>query len=137
MDDIRTRALEAAYAWIGTPYMLGAALRGVGADCVGLVRGVYADVTGQPIPPAPPWRQDWVADRARPLVTAARKYLHPLDSTEAAPGDVVVLRMQGGREAHAGILAPDDHLIHAQEGVGVVLVPFTAFRPQIAFAAAI
>lgn len=136
MGDARAQALEAARLWIGTPYVLGAALRGVGCDCVGLVRGVWSDVTGHPAPQPPPWRADWANSRARPLVAAARRYLLPLDPEAAAPGDAVVLRVQGSREAHCGILEVDGQFIHAQEGVGVVRVPFSAFLPDVSFAAA-
>lgn len=128
-------ALEVARRWIGTPYVLGAALRGCGCDCVGLIRGVWAEHTGNPLPQAPPWRADWVNDRARPLVTAARRHLHPIPTKDAQAGDVVVLRVRGSREAHCGILEEGDQLIHAMESVGVVCVPFAAYRSSVAFAA--
>lgn len=128
--------LEVARLWIGTRYVLGAALRGAGCDCVGLVRGVWSEYTGNPLPAAPPWRADWANDRARPLVAAARHYLDPLDPLEVGPGDVVVLRVRGTREAHCGILEEGDQMIHAMEGVGVVRVPFDAYRPAVAYAAA-
>ena len=128
------RAVLAAQAWIGTPYVLGAALRGKGCDCVGLVRGVWADVTGNPVPAVPPWRADWVNSKARVLVDAARKYLEPVPMDQAAPGTVLVLRMQN-REAHCGILDFNGRFIHAVENVGVRSVPSKAFIPQIAFAA--
>lgn len=127
--------LEVARLWVGTPYVLGAALRGAGCDCVGLVRGVWSEYTGRPLPAAPPWRADWANDRARPLVAAARQYLVPKDPQEAGPGDVVVLRVQGTREAHCGILEDGDQLIHAMEAVGVVRVPFATYRPAVAYAA--
>jgi NlpC/P60 family putative phage cell wall peptidase len=127
--------LVAARAWIGTPYVLGAALRGAGCDCVGLLRGVWSDMAGLPPPPAPPWRADWVNSSARPLVTAAREYLDPIPLDQAAPGDAVVLRILGTREAHCGVLERGDMLIHAMEGVGVVRVPFAAYLRGLAFAA--
>lgn len=128
-------ALIAARGWIGTPYFIGQALRGVGCDCVGLVRGVWSDVTGRPAPPAPPFRPDWSNAPGRALVDACRRYMRPLHPSEAAPGDAVVLRMAGGREAHCGILDHGDMIIHAVEGVGVARVPFAAFRPAVTFAA--
>lgn len=128
-------ATLAARSWIGTPYVLGAALSGAGCDCVGLVRGVYGDLHQIAPPPPPPWRADWVNSSARPLVAAARQYLHPIPTETAGPGDVVVLRVQGTREAHCGILDHGDRFIHAMEGVGVVSVPFAGYRPALAFAA--
>lgn len=128
-------ALVHARAWVGTPYILGAAVRGAGCDCVGLVRGVWSDLTRQPAPNPPPWRADWANSSARLLVDAARRYLEPIDIDAAKPGDVVVLRVHDTREAHCGILENDGQFIHAMEGVGVVCVPFDAYRPGVSYAA--
>ena len=127
--------LPVARQWIGTPYVLGAALRGAGCDCIGLVRGVWSDLSGKPPPPVPPWRSDWANAKGRPLVAAARSYLCPKDRVEALPGDVVVLRVADTREAHCGILDIDGQFIHSMESVGVVRVPFDAYRPNLAFVA--
>lgn len=128
-------ALEVARQWIGTPYVLGAALRGAGCDCVGLIRGVWSDLTGTPAPSPPPWRADWSNSSARPLVAAARLYLTPIPLSEALAGDVVVLRVQRGREAHCGILDHGGQFIHAMERLGVVRVPFDAYQSGLSFAA--
>ena len=46
------RIIAAARGWIGTPYRHQASLKGVGADCLGLVRGVWREVMGdEPEPP--------------------------------------------------------------------------------------
>lgn len=127
-------ALAAARAWIGTPYVGGQATRSRGCDCVGLVRGVLADLTGHPAPPPPPFRSDW-ANGGRLLVEAARRHLVPIEKGQAGPGCVVVLRVGGAREAHCGILADDGRFIHALEKVGVVEVPFEAYHPDMAYAA--
>ncbi|MEM9842167.1 MAG: peptidase P60, partial [Pseudomonadota bacterium] len=39
----RAEVIEAARAWLGTPYRHQASRRGVGADCLGLIRGVWRD----------------------------------------------------------------------------------------------
>lgn len=122
-----------ARAWIGTPYVLGAALRGVGCDCVGLVRGVLSEATGAPLVAAPPWRQDWAAPALSPLLGAAQAHLHPAPAgTAPAPGDVVAFRGQG-RVAHCGIVVAPGRVVHAVEGRGVVEV--TLDPAQVAFAA--
>jgi len=128
-------ALLAARAWIGTPYYIGQARRLIGCDCVGLIRGVWSDLTGRPAPEVPPYRADWQNGPGRPLVDAARAYLTPLAPGDAQPGDVVVLRLNGTRDAHCGILETGAQLIHAVEGVGVVRVPFAAFRQGVTYAA--
>ena len=38
------RVLEAATGWIGTPYRHQASQKGVGCDCLGLVRGVWREL---------------------------------------------------------------------------------------------
>lgn len=128
------RVVAAARAWIGTPYVRGAALRGAGCDCVGLIRGVLADVAGRPVPPVPGWRDDWALAPGRPLFRAAAEHLAPA-LPDPRPGDVVAFRI-AGHEAHVGILAPEGRVIHAAEGVGVVEVPLGGYAERIAFRAA-
>ncbi|SES76922.1 DUF6950 family protein [Oceanicella actignis] len=127
--------VAAARAWIGTPYRAGAALRGVGCDCVGLVRGVLRDVTGRHVPAPHGWRADWAAAPGAPLLDAARRHLIELKPAEARPGDVVAFRMGGARVAHCGILTDAGRVVHAAEGVGVVEVTLAAWRGRIAFCA--
>ena len=43
----RGAIVEAARHWLGTPYHHQASLRGVGCDCLGLVRGVWRDLLGE------------------------------------------------------------------------------------------
>lgn len=134
------RAAAAAMGWLGTPYVTGQAVRGRGCDCVGLVRGVWSELTGRPLPEVPGWRRDWADARGRPLLSAARAHLVEADPGEAGPGSAVILRL-AGREVHTGILGPPDAegnptLIHAVEGVGVARVPLGHFRPAIVFAGA-
>ena len=44
--DFSARIVAAARSWIGTPYLHQASLKGVGCDCLGLVRGVWREVIG-------------------------------------------------------------------------------------------
>ena len=47
------RVVAAAQTWIGTPYRHQAARKGVGCDCLGLVRGVWREIYGRE-PELPP-----------------------------------------------------------------------------------
>ena len=38
------RVVELARSWIGTPYVHQASVRGVGCDCLGLLRGVWREL---------------------------------------------------------------------------------------------
>ena len=42
----------AARGWIGTPYRHQASLKGVGCDCLGLLRGVWRELKGEEPAPA-------------------------------------------------------------------------------------
>ncbi|MFL5163197.1 MAG: peptidase P60, partial [Microvirga sp.] len=39
--------LAEARSWIGTPYRHQASLKGIGCDCLGLLRGVWRGVMGR------------------------------------------------------------------------------------------
>ena len=40
------RIVRAARGWLGTPYHDQASVKGVGCDCLGLIRGVWREVVG-------------------------------------------------------------------------------------------
>jgi NlpC/P60 family putative phage cell wall peptidase len=141
LADDRVRAssldvLKASRSWIGTPYVRGASLRGVGCDCIGLARGVWATVTGAAeAPAAPRWSPDWPAAWPRQLIALGRRHMIERDPAQAGPGDLVAIRRTDGREAHVGILADRGRFIHATERLGVVEVPLSGWAERIAWAA--
>ena len=55
----RAAIVAAARGWIGTPYRHQASLKGVGCDCLGLVRGVWREVVGPEPEPLRPYAQEW------------------------------------------------------------------------------
>jgi NlpC/P60 family putative phage cell wall peptidase len=120
-----------ARRWIGTPYLHQASCRGVGSDCLGLLRGLWREVHGSEPEAVPAYTPDWAEPAAEDLLlAAASRHLLLLALAEAAPGDVLVFRIAAGRVAkHLGILAvaPERHstFIHAYEGRGVVESPLT------------
>src|ERR1035437_129928 len=62
--------------WIGTPYQHQASVKGVGCDCLGLVRGVWRAVIGEEPERAPPYAPDWAeAASGEPLAAAAARHL--------------------------------------------------------------
>ncbi|TPE52586.1 NlpC/P60 family protein [Amaricoccus solimangrovi] len=131
----RNDVVQASRRWLGTPYAPGAALRGIGCDCVGLARGVWSELTGRPPPPAPPWSPDWPTSWPRALIALGEAHMIPRRPAEAGPGDLVAIRRLGGREAHAGILTENGRFIHATERFGVVEVPLAGWAGRIAWAA--
>jgi NlpC/P60 family putative phage cell wall peptidase len=118
-----------ARSWLGTPYRHQASCKGVGADCLGLIRGVWREAIGPEPEAVPPYTPDWSETTGEEdLLSAARRHLVAMAPQNARPGDVVIMRMREGSVAkHAGILARSadgyDTLIHAYSGYGVVESP--------------
>lgn len=123
---MRTAALEAARSWVGTPYRHQASLKGEGADCLGLIRGVWREVVGPEPEILPPYSPDWAeAGGAETLLLAARRWLTEIDVDAARPGDVLLFRMRADVPVkHCGILSaaglPEPRLIHAYWGRSVI-----------------
>ncbi|MEQ1707281.1 MAG: NlpC/P60 family protein [Terricaulis sp.] len=118
----REAILTEAREWIGTPYVHQASAKGAGCDCLGLVRGVWRAFHGDEPEPAPAYTPDW-AERhgAETLLDAARRHLLEATPDAAAPGDVLLFRMDARSPIkHAAILDADERLIHAYWGRAVV-----------------
>ena len=129
--------VAAARDWLGTPYHDQASLKGVGCDCLGLVRGIWRDVFGSEPMPIPPYSRDWGETGTRePLPEAARKVMVEVPVTDIAPGALILFRMRAGAVAkHCGIVTAADRFVHAYERTGVIEEPLTfAWRRRIAFA---
>ncbi len=117
------RVVTEARAWIGTPYVHQASCRGAGADCLGLIRGVWRGIYGRDAESPPPYAMDWSEVSGHEhLWAAALRHLHPTDTPD--PGDVILFRMRDGAVAkHLGIqtaIGPDPAFVHAYSGQGVV-----------------
>jgi NlpC/P60 family putative phage cell wall peptidase len=92
-----TRALvvDAARAWIGTPYHHQASLRGVGTDCLGLVRGIWREVYGVDAEEPPAYTRDWAeAASYETMLEAAARHLDAISALDVEPGDVVIFRLR-------------------------------------------
>ena len=137
--DILTRSLivSEARSWIGTPYRHQASLKGVGCDCLGLVRGVWRAVIGAEPERAPPYARDWAEARAEEtLAQAGFKYFEPVALDAFAPGDVLLFRWREHFPAkHAAIVSDAAHMVHAHDGAAVAEVAIAPWwRRRLAFA---
>lgn len=123
VDDI----VAEARAWLGTPYLHQASCRGAGADCLGLIRGVWRGVYGFEPETVPPYTADWSEPQGEEaLWDVAGRHLTPKPKEAAASGDVLLFRMRDGAVAkHLGIAFPDGQFIHAYSGHGVVISPLS------------
>ena len=122
---LRRAAVEEARRWLGTPYCHQASVRGAGADCLGLVRGVWRAAMGDEPEPPPPYSADWSeASGDERLLAAAVRHLVPVGRDVAAAGDVLLFRMRrSGPAKHLGLLVSEalepGRMIHAYSGHGV------------------
>ena len=131
MIGARPEIVAAARDWIGTPYRHQASCAGAGADCLGLVRGVWREVLGQEPELVPPYSFDWSeANRDEVLWRAARRHFTKKPLDHEAAGDLLLFRMRDGSVAkHLGLQAEvgmQASFIHAYSGHAVLESPLSA-----------
>ena len=80
--------VTAARAWIGTPYRHQASLKGVGCDCLGLLRGVWREIHGDEPEAVPPYAPDWTGARGvESLRDGLARHLRPV-ALDAVHNDI-------------------------------------------------
>jgi NlpC/P60 family putative phage cell wall peptidase len=137
MAHSRQDIIAEARSWIGTPYRHQASLKGVGCDCLGLVRGVWRALVGPEPERAPPYAADWAeATGSETLAEAAARHLIAVPLDQFAPGDVVLLRWRANLPAkHAAIVTSRDTMVHAHDGAAVAEVAIAPWwRRRLAYA---
>ncbi|MCJ2020306.1 NlpC/P60 family protein [Methylobacterium sp. E-065] len=131
--EIGAAALGEARLWLGTPYRHQASLRGIGCDCLGLLRGVWRGLYGAEPEAVPPYSGTWAVSAAPgtdPLTEAALRHLVPVPAAEAAPraGDVLLFAFRRHLPAcHCAIATGDGAMIHAHDGAVVTEVALTGW----------
>jgi NlpC/P60 family putative phage cell wall peptidase len=133
----RATIVAEARAWIGTRYFHQASLKGVGCDCLGLVRGVWRVCVGEEPEAAPPYAPDWAeATGEESLANAAFRHLIPVARENFAAGDVLLFRWRDGYIAkHVAIAASESTMIHAHDGASVCEVAIAPWwRRRLAYA---
>jgi NlpC/P60 family putative phage cell wall peptidase len=120
-DAMKDRIVAIARNWIGTPFHHQASLKGVGCDCLGLLRGIWREVYEQEAPTAPPYVGDWARSAKRDILKEAlNEYLHPLEQIEMQRGHVLLFRWRAHWAAsHIGIVTTPESMIHAHDGAVV------------------
>lgn len=89
-----------ARSWIGTPYLHQASRKGVGTDCLGLVRGIWREAIGDEPEAVPAYTRDWAEPQGDEVLwRAAGRHLRPVAPDQVAPGDVLLFRMRAGAVA--------------------------------------
>ena len=137
--DNASALITLARDWIGTPYVHQASLKGVGCDCLGLLRGVFRERFGEEPEDIPPYDPHWDIGGREVLREGLARHLTAVALSAIAPGDILLFRMVPGAAArHCGILAEDDGrltLIHARQNKRVSEEAFSpAWRRKLAYA---
>jgi NlpC/P60 family putative phage cell wall peptidase len=132
----RVTIVAEARAWIGTPYRHQASLKGVGCDCLGLVRGVWRAVIGPEPEAVPPYAAHWAEAGSEALAAAALRHLDVIAHEAFLPGDVLLFRWRAGLTAkHAAIATGAALMVHAHDGAAVAEVAIAPWwRRRLAFA---
>ena len=138
MSGLESDAIIAeARAWIGTPYLHQASLKGTGCDCLGLVRGVWRALIG-PEPEAPgAYTPEWAeASGIERLADAGARHFTRVEIKHFKPGDVLLFRWRDHTPAkHIAIVATPTTMIHAHDGASVCEVAISAWwLRRLAFA---
>lgn len=122
---IAEAAVAEARLWLGTPYLHQASVKGAGADCLGLLRGVWRSLYGEEPESVPSYTEDWAEpDHREVLHAAAARWLVTKPVEDTAAGDVLLFRMRDGSIAkHLGLQShtgPHPRFIHSYTGHGVI-----------------
>ena len=117
----RNAIIIAARGWIGTPYSHQASLRGVGCDCLGLVRGVWREVIGREPEVPQAYTPSWAEGSGREqLLEAALRHFTPRTGNACIPGDVLLFRWRVNLPAkHLAIATSEATMVHAHDGACV------------------
>jgi len=119
-----------ALSWIGTPYRHQGCGKGVGCDCIGLVRGVWHALCGHELERPAAYAPDWAETGGEEsLLAGLRRHFREKPVADLAPGDVIAFRWRPHLPAkHAGIMVADAGFVHAYQGGGAVCL--SALVPQ-------
>jgi NlpC/P60 family putative phage cell wall peptidase len=130
MTPLQEFILAEARSWIGTPYRHQASVKGAGADCLGLLRGIWRAAFGAEPEAVPSYTADWAEPSGQEVLgRAAERHFLQKSLDDAEPGDVLLFRMKDQSIAkHLGIAAEvgdRPSFVHAYTGHGVVESPLS------------
>ncbi|MET3790755.1 NlpC/P60 family protein [Aquamicrobium terrae] len=124
------RVAAEALSWIGTPYRHQASAKGIGCDCLGLVKGVWRALYGCELGAPQDYAPDWASVDTRDVMLAgARHHFEACGADAPLSGRLLIFRWRPHLPArHAGIAVAEDRFVHAYEGGGQVVL--SALVPQ-------
>jgi cell wall-associated NlpC family hydrolase len=130
--ELRQKIVAEALSWVGTPYHLGARVKGAGVDCATLILQVMVDCDIFTDERLGQYSGDWWchANEERYALAVLRHATKVLDgvcyrSTQVLPGNIVLGRvMRSSRLNHGAIVVEYPMVVHAC-APAVVLVDIT------------
>ena len=128
------RICSLAEGWIGTPFVPRASLRGAGADCVGLARGLWRECYGAEPWPLPPYDPVTPLQGEEHLQNILPRYLLPRPVADMRAGDLLLFRLHPHLPPrHLGLAMPGGRFLHALAPAGVTLAHLSApWRRRVA-----
>lgn len=115
----RERVVEVALTWVGTPWHRNQMLKGVGADCIGIMAGIAIEL-GIPID----YRSDYSQYPDGSLTVELEKRL--IKTVKPQPGDVLAMSFGAVPHHVAMYCGPEIGIVHAYAQVRKCIVqPYT------------
>jgi len=108
------RVAAEATEWIGTPFVWGQSVKGVGCDCKGLVAGVARELGRPEAETLYASFSGYRADRSVPSTVLLEGMAATFDpAAKIEPGCVLLLK-HGGKPAHLAIATSEGKAVHAR-----------------------
>lgn len=119
----REDVINEARQWIGCRWEHQACLKGVACDCVGLVRGVHEQLTGDSFSGDYDYPATWhLFKREEKLYEECKKYMNEIPIEDIQPGDILLFAFRPRFPAHhLAILTDENTIIHSYMDVGRVV----------------
>lgn len=111
---MRDQIVAEARSWISTPFVHQADRKGIGCDCIGLVRGVGVALgLFQPDVTRSPELKPYLGYGRLPdgrLLPACREFLNQIRFADISAGDILIFRVFDQHAQHAGIVTNTEPL---------------------------
>lgn len=113
----RNRVIACARSWLGTPFHINAAIKGIGVDCLRLVWNSFIEAGVIVDPGRDSWPHhdvQWSLHQDRDvLVEYVEQYAAEVTDRWALPADIVLIKRPIDRvNAHAGLVVEWPRVIH-------------------------